>query len=164
MSGPARPERGRVIWAIVAGGVVAGTLDIFVAAVINRLKVGVILQAIASGVLGKASFIEGGRSMAIGLAAQELMSLVIAAIFVLASIGLPALRRRPLLLGALYGVGVFLVMNFVVVPLSAAWPKHRPVHAESILFNVAAMILFGLVIAATARFILPTDAASNATR
>jgi hypothetical protein len=142
----------RILSAILLGGLVAGTLDIFVAAAINHIRVGVILQAIASGLLGRASFSEGQRSMAIGLVAQELMSLAIAAIYVLASIRLPLLRRRPLALGALYGVGIFLVMNFVVVPLSAAWPRHRPVHMEAVLLNLAAMILFGVIVAACSRF------------
>jgi hypothetical protein len=137
----------RILAAIVLGGLIAGTIDIYVAAAINHLRVGVILQAIASGLLGRASFSEGLRSMVIGLAAQELMSLAIAAVYVLASIRLPLLRRRPLALGALYGVGIFLVMNFVVLPLSAAWPKHRPIHLEAVLLNLAAMILFGVVVA-----------------
>ncbi|HEY1881261.1 MAG TPA: hypothetical protein VGG68_15140, partial [Caulobacteraceae bacterium] len=137
----------RILTAIVLGGLVAGTVDIFVAAAINHLRVGVILRAIASGLLGRASFSEGQRSMVIGLALQELMSLVIAAIYILASIRLPLLRRRPLALGALYGVGILLVMNFVVVPLSAAWPKHRPIHLEAVLLNLAAMILFGVIVA-----------------
>lgn len=151
----------RILAAVLLGGVVAGTLDIFVAAAINHLRVGVILQAIASGLLGKASFVEGGRSMVIGLMAQELMSLVIAAIYTLASIRLPTLRRRPLAMGALYGVGVFLVMNLVVVPLSAAWPKHRPIHLDAMLLNLAAMILFGLIVALSARTALRLDAHTN---
>ena len=141
----------RILAAILLGGLVAGTIDIFVAAAINHLRVGVILQAIASGLLGRASFLEGEKSMAIGFVAQELMSLVIAAIYVLASIPLPLLRRRPLALGALFGLAIFLVMNFVVVPLSAAWPKHRPVHLEAVLLNLGAMILFGVIVAVSAR-------------
>ena len=101
MKGPAV----RILSAILLGGLVAGTLDIFVAAAINHIRVGVILQAIASGLLGRASFSEGQRSMAIGLVAQELMSFAVAAIYVLASIRPPLLRRRPLALGALYGWG-----------------------------------------------------------
>jgi hypothetical protein len=141
----------RILSAIVLGGLAAGTIDIFVAAAINHQRVGVILQAIASGLLGGASFFDGQSSMAIGFVAQELMSLAIAAIYVLASIRLPLLRRRPLVLGALYGVAIFLVMNFVVVPLSAAWPRHRPVHMEAVLINLAAMILFGVIVAACTR-------------
>ena len=31
----------------------------------------------------------------------------------------PVLMRRPIVCGALYGIGVYLVMNYVVIPLSA---------------------------------------------
>lgn len=154
-----RSPVGRVLLAILVGGLVAGTLDIFVAALINDLKVGVILQAIASGLLGRESYFESGRSMVIGLVAQELMSLVIAAVFVLASLRLPALRGRPLALGALYGVGIFVVMNFVVVPLSAAWPRHRPIHPEAVVLNLAAMILFGVIVSWSTRAILGRQSA-----
>lgn len=148
-----RGPHGRILAAILLGGLIAGTLDIFVAAAINHLRVGVILQAIASGLLGRPSFFEGQRSMAIGLVAQELMSLIIAAVYVLASTRLPLLRRRPLALGALYGVGIFLVMNFIVVPLSAAWPRHRAVHLDAVLLNLAAMILFGVIVSICNRLV-----------
>ena len=110
---------------VVAGGLIAGTLDIFVASAINHVGPGVILQAIASGLLGKASFHEAGTVL-LGLGLQWTMSLIIAAIYGLASLRLPALARQPVRFGFLFGVGVFIVMNFVVVPLSAAYPKPQP--------------------------------------
>lgn len=149
-----RSPVGRILLAILVGGAVAGTLDIFVAALINQLKPGVILQAIASGLLGRESFFEGDRSMVVGVVAQELMSLVIAAVFVLASLRLPALRQRPLALGAVYGLGIFVVMNFIVVPLSAAWPRHRPIHFDAVVLNLAAMILFGVIVSWSTRTVL----------
>jgi len=139
----------RLAVTILAAGLIAGTLDIFVAALINHLPPGTILQAIASGVLGKASFLGGHHTMLLGFALQEVMSLIIAAIYILAAVRLAVLLRRPAAMGALYGVGIFLVMNLVVVPLSAAWPKHRHVTVEAIVLNLAAMILFGLIVAYT---------------
>jgi hypothetical protein len=50
--------------------------------------------------------------------------------------------------GALYGVGVFIVMAFVVVPLSAAYPKPQP-SVNGFILNLAANILFGLILAST---------------
>ena len=101
--------------------------------------------------------------MVIGFAAQEAMSLVIAAIFVLAAIRLSILRRRPVYVRRDYGVGIFLVMNLVVVPLSAAFPKHRPIHLDGVLLNLAAMILFGLIIAmaSDAPFVMRGDRVSS---
>ncbi len=63
---------------------------------------------------------------------------------------LPVLYRRPWTFGALYGVGVYLVMTFVVVPLSAANPHHLP-SLKSVALNLVAMILFGLILALTGR-------------
>ena len=139
---------GSLLPAILIGGLVAGSLDIFVAAAINHIGPGVILQAIASGLLGKASFQGGTKSMVLGLLLQWGMSLIIAAIYCLAGTRIPALLRQPLRFGALYGVGVFLVMTFIVVPLSAAHFKARP-SVHSLVENLAAMILFGLIVALT---------------
>jgi uncharacterized membrane protein YagU involved in acid resistance len=100
----------------------------------------------------------------LGLALQWLMSLIIAKIYVLAGVQLPVLFRRPLVMGALYGVGVFVVMNLVVLPLSAAWPKPHHPSAEAIALNLAAMLLFGLIVAYTARRILVERAAKRAIR
>ena len=144
---PARPVLGPVALGIIIGGSIAGIVDIFAASAINHLGPGVILQAIASGLLGKASFRGGLLTIGLGLLLQVAMSLIIAAVYGLASIRLPVLVRRPVSFGALFGVGVFIVMNFVVVPLSAAvHPKHPP-SASAIALNLAAMILFGLIVA-----------------
>jgi hypothetical protein len=136
---------------VVAGGLIAGTLDIFVATAINHVGPGVILQAIASGLLGKASFQGGSKTVLLGLGLQWGMSLTIAAIYGFASLRLPALARQPVRFGALFGVGVFIVMSFVVVPLSAAFPKPQP-SVSGVVLNLAAMILFGLIVALTPWF------------
>lgn len=142
-----RPALGPVAKGIIVGGSIAGIVDIFAASAINRLAPGVILQAIASGLLGVASFHGGGLTIGLGLLLQLAMSLIIAAIYGLASVRLPVLVRRPVSFGALFGVGVFIVMNAVVVPLSAAvHPKHPPTIAAMVL-NLDAMILFGLIVA-----------------
>lgn len=139
---------GSLVRAIIVGGLLAGSVDVFAAAVINHIGPGVILQAIASGLLGKASFHGGEKTVALGLLLQWGMSLIIAAIYGLAGSRIPALLRQPVRFGALYGVGVFLVMTYIVVPLSAAHFKARPSMA-SLLENLAAMILFGLIVALT---------------
>jgi hypothetical protein len=144
----AGPRLGAMARGILVGGSVAGIVDIFAATAINGVEPGFILQFIASGLLGKASFHGGLMTIALGLVLQLAMSLIIAAIYGLASTGLPVLIRRPVSMGALFGVGVFIVMTFVVMPLSAAaHPKHPP-SVTAILLNLAAMILFGLIVSA----------------
>jgi uncharacterized membrane protein YagU involved in acid resistance len=82
---------------------------------------------------------------------QWLMSLIIAKVFVLASLWRPVLRRQWLVSGLAYGVIVYFVMNYLVLPLSRV--GHAPkFHAVSFAENMAAMLLFGLIIAGAARW------------
>ena len=135
--------------AIAWGGLVAGTVDIAAAALINMIDPLVILRAIASGLLGRAAFAGGLPVSLLGLVLQWAMSLLIAAIFVLAAQRLAWMRQRWVAAGLAYGVVVFVVMEFVVVPLSAARNPHFT--AVSLLENVLAMLLYGLIIAFFAR-------------
>ena len=61
--------------AILFGGSIAGAIDIGAASLINATSVSVILKAVASGVLGSASFHGGAKAAWLGLALQWLMSL-----------------------------------------------------------------------------------------
>ena len=135
--------------AIAWGGLVAGTVDIGAASLINMIGPLVILRAIASGLLGRAAFAGGLPVSLLGLVLQWAMSLLIAAIFVLAAQRLAWMRQRWVAAGLAYGVVVFVVMEFVVVPLSAARNPHFT--AVSLLENVLAMLLYGLIIAFFAR-------------
>lgn len=135
-----------VLAAVIAGGVTAGLVDIAAAALINQLSPIIILRAVASGVLGRAAFHGGWPAALLGLGLQCLMSIVIAALYRAVVRRLPGLRHRWILGGLAAGPVIFLVMNAVVVPLSRAWPQPHftPV---TIVPNLAAMLLFGLIIA-----------------
>jgi hypothetical protein len=136
--------------AILLGGFVAGTVDVGAAALINLLSPIRILQFIAGGLLGKAALSGGIPVALLGLVLQWLMAMIIAAVYVLAASWLPVLGRRWIAFGLAYGVVVFFVMNYVVVPLSAwaRWPHFTP---YSFTANMAAMLLFGLIVAFFAR-------------
>lgn len=139
----------RVMKSLIYGGLIAGTVDIGAASIINALNPLIILQAIATGLLGRASFQDGAGSMVLGLLLQWGMSILIAAFYTLAANRWPVLARRWFLWGTLYGVVVFIVMNYVVVPLSAA--PFKPTHALSwFVENGLAMLVFGWIIAYTA--------------
>jgi hypothetical protein len=79
-----------------------------------------VLQSVASGLLGPAAAAGGLATALFGL----LLHLSIAGLMVLAydlvSLRLRWLVRRPMLAGPLYGTALYLVMTWVVVPLSAA--------------------------------------------
>jgi uncharacterized membrane protein YagU involved in acid resistance len=136
--------------AILLGGFIAGTLDIGAAALINGRSPLVILLVIASGLLGKASFQGGLPAVMLGLVLQWLMSLIIAAIYILVSNRIAALKSHWLAGGLAYGLGVFVVMNYVVVPLSeiGRMPQFT---AWTFAENLAAMLGFGLLVAFFAR-------------
>ena len=139
-----------MVTAIALGGLVAGTIDIGAAMLITGRDLIYILHAIASGLLGKASFDGGTAAAILGLGLQWAMSLIIAAIYGVAALKLPWLRRAWIAAGLAYGVVVFVVMNYVVVPLSAV--GHAPhFTTASLLKNLAAMLLFGLIVAVFAR-------------
>ena len=144
----------RPIWtAILLGGLVAGTIDIGSATLIYWVNPVVILHSIASGVLGRASFSEGVPSALLGLLLQWAMSLIIAAIYVLSTRVVQVPSRLWIAAGLAYGVAIFFVMNYVVVPLSAAMPKPHLPHFTPDKFaeNMIAMLLFGLIVAFFAR-------------
>jgi len=136
--------------AILFGGSIAGAIDIGAASLINTTSVSVILKAVASGVLGSASFHGGAKAAWLGVALQWLMSLLIAAVFVVATRSIPWTRQQWVGAGLAYGVVIFFVMNYVVVPLSMV--GHRP-HLTPRHFaeDMLAMLLFGLIIAFFAR-------------
>ncbi len=80
------------------------------------------LQYIASGALGKYAFTGGIFTAVIGAIIELIMTFIIAGIFflIVRRISLP--HRYIIVSSLLYGIGVFLVMNYIVLPLSAA-PK-----------------------------------------
>jgi hypothetical protein len=151
--------------AILVGGLIAGVLDITYAFALWWLRAAVpptrILQSVAAGLLGKASYEGGARTALLGLGLHFFNAFVIAAIFVAASRIRPVLARRATLFGPLYGIGVYLVMNYVVIPLSA-FPRRPgaggPAPAVWITGVLVHMFLIGLPIALIARRTSPQAA------
>lgn len=115
-------RRNPALFAILVGGLIAGALDILYAVVFSGFR-GVpaarILQSVASGLLGRAAYEGGAPAAALGLVLHFLLALLIAAIFYVASRRFQFLIRHPVTAGAIYGIGVYAVMNLVVLPLSA---------------------------------------------
>jgi uncharacterized membrane protein YagU involved in acid resistance len=114
---------------VLAGGLLAGALDIIYACVFWAVKADVpptrIFQSVAAGLLGKASFQGGAATAAIGLFLHFSIACTMALVYYLASRRWPVLVRRPIPIGIAYGLLLYVVMNFIVVPLSAASPGSR---------------------------------------
>ena len=161
MKAVAQVEQGRESGAgraIIAGGAAAGTLDILAALINSGLRgvgPGRVLQTIAGGLVGRAAAVEGGmKTAALGLALHFLIATSAAAVYYAASLKLPALKRRAVVCGMLYGVAVYLFMYTVVLPLSALQTRFFSQAATAILTSLLIHIFcVGLPIAlATRRF------------
>jgi hypothetical protein len=109
--------------AILYGALIVGVLDALDAIIVFGLRSGAtpirIFQSIASGALGPAAYSGGVRSALVGVLLHFLIAALIVTTYVVVSARVPALRRRPLLYGPLFGVVAYFVMNLVVIPLSA---------------------------------------------
>ena len=122
----------------------------------------VVFQFIASGVLGKRAFQEGAYSVLLGIGVHTLISLVSAAVFAIAALRWDWLRRHVVLSGSACGIVAFLVMSFIVLPLSAiglSLPRSPALFATSLAIH---MFAFGVPIAAVcARLLERSDAGAG---
>jgi uncharacterized membrane protein YagU involved in acid resistance len=135
---------------ILASGLIAGVCDL-VGAIVSSIHRGVtpfrILQAVASGWLGMRSYELGYRSAALGLVSHFTIALGWAALFLVLSRGFTLLTERPVIVGAIYGIVVYWLMQLVVLPLSN-YPHRRLTSWSTILIgNVVHIICVGLPIA-----------------
>jgi hypothetical protein len=108
---------------LLLGGGIAATLDLVYAILRNGKGVLWTLQVVASGWLGQGSFESGWPGGILGLASHYSTVFVATALYYAASKRAPVLRSQAWVCGALFGVLVYLFMNFVVIPLSA-FPFH----------------------------------------
>lgn len=107
---------------IIFGGLAVGVTDILWAIVMNGLKgrsAVWVLQSVAGGMLGTATFQGGLRTALLGMVIHFTIATCWFTAFYLASRRWPALARRPWVYGPLYGILVYLMMYQVVLPLSA---------------------------------------------
>ena len=139
---------------VAFGALTVGVLDILDAIVFfgirNHASPQRIFQSIAAGLLGKAAFSGGIATAILGGILHFEIATVIVFVYYGASGLWPDLAKRPLLWGPLYGVAVYVFMNAVVIPLSAAtggMPK-LPVLINGIMIHIFGV---GMPAAVTAR-------------
>jgi hypothetical protein len=137
--------------AIVWGGIACGVFDITQAMVAFYLQSGLkpvtVLQSVASGLLGRASFQGGTRTAALGAFLHFFIAFSWAAIYYIASRRLLFMTEKPVIAGLIYGEFVWIIMTFVVLPLSAIhrWPTWNK--ASIITGPIGHLFLVGLPIA-----------------
>jgi hypothetical protein len=135
----------------VSTGLIIGTADMII---YNWLVVNVLFgiplitffQYIASGALGESAFAGGIATALIGVLFYFLISMVVAGVFILGVDRIPLLRRQIIPGSLLYGVGVFIVMNLIVTPLSATPPVPAPTTPELILIILDHLLFYGLLL------------------
>ena len=103
-----------------------------------------------SGLLGRSSFDGGVRTFAFGLLLHLVVAICIAAVFYLASLKLPILIRHAVVSGLIYGLIAYLVMNYIVIPLSKIGLRPTTLRVFLPAF-IAHAFLVGLPIALLAR-------------
>src|SRR5436309_12095735 len=131
--------------AILTTGVVVGVLDISSAFVIwwqRGVTIQRGLQGIAAGLLGAKTY-EGGMATAgLGLALHFFVAFVVVSTFYLASRKIPFLTTQPLISGVFYGIGVYIVMYWFVLPTAFSTFRDR---LSNVLIEVAIHVrLLGL--------------------
>jgi hypothetical protein len=148
------PRSGTVA-AILRIGLIAGTLDISENLIFNYFR-GItptrIFQYIAGGLIGPQSAHLGMESVALGVAIHYTIALTWTAIFYLASMRIAVLIRRPVICGILYGGFVYIIMNFVVLPLTRVPHARAPMTLASRVSGVLALLFcIGLTVALLTR-------------
>lgn len=148
--------RPRALPTILVGGGLAALLDGIDAVVFYYLKFGVtpapLFQSIAGGVLGVRTFRGGSATMFLGILLHCSIAIGAAAVFYLVSLRVAAFLQRPFVYGPLFGLAVYAVMHYVVLPLSAVPPRAVPVPpVELVDLLIAHAMLVGLPIALMAR-------------
>ncbi len=141
-------------WRWVAiGGAVVGTLDLVFACTWWNIAKDVppvkIMQSIASGLLGQDAYDGGAATAVLGVALHYFIATTMVLTYTLVSGRIGALVRRPLVFGPLYGLVLYGVMEFVVVPLSRHGVGKFNVPWEAA--SVAANLVYGTVCAVAAR-------------
>jgi len=117
----------RAARAILITGLIVGAMDItsaFILAISRGSTATRLLQFVASGLIGKKAFEGGLGTAALGLGLHFVIAFSLVAVFYVASRSLPIVRRFAVIAGIVYGLIVFGVMNLIVLPLSAAKPRH----------------------------------------
>ena len=109
-----------------------------------------ILHSIAAGWYGKASRDSGAAGAVVGAISHYAIIFAFVLAYRLAAKRFSALRRHWMALGALYGAALYVLMNFVVLPLSAAGPPDFGNKAW-VVAGIAVHIVIGVLCAWLAR-------------
>lgn len=142
-SSPGIYRPGNALRAIVIAGLVAGFLDGAAASVQYYITTGNnptrVFQFIASAVFGKSAFSGGLEMAAWGVLFHFLIALGFTVLFYILYPVMTRLARSRYLIGIIFGILVWVIMNLVVVPLSNA--PQFPFQLKGIFIGLGLIIL-----------------------
>lgn len=148
--------RSSLLRPIVLGGGIIGVFHSiiqhwFVFSLLDKTPLILVYQYLASGALGNAAF-EGGLVTALlGLLFHFLVSFILAGVFILSADRIPLLRHHVFAGALLYGFGAFIVLNYIILPLSAAPPLPAPTPSRLIELIIEHILVIGLPLALLVR-------------
>jgi hypothetical protein len=138
------------LYAVAMGGLIAGALDLTQAMILFGPKIPL---SIAAGLLGRQAFHGGPATYVLGVVLHFLIACSFAAVYYLAATRrLDFMVEHPLVCGLAYGAAVELVMNLIVLPLSALHARGPYTLHDLILGLLVHMVVVGLPISFSARW------------
>ncbi|MEO5622113.1 MAG: hypothetical protein ABJB02_07170 [Dokdonella sp.] len=140
---------------VVYGGLIIAVCDMIFAVTLwftwNTAGLVKVFQTIAVGVLGKDSYQGGITSALLGATLHLFMATMFVTAYTLVGQRAPALLRKPFVYGPLYGVLLYAIMNFVVMPLSRVGASPTFKHLNWIVLSIFAHMVFGVICVVFAR-------------
>ena len=144
----ARSGKRNTVLAIAVGGLTAGALDLTQACILFGARIPLV---IAAGLLGRTALHGGPATYILGVLLHFFIATSATAIYYGASRKLGFMTEHPVVCGLFYGIAVELVMNLIVLPLSALHARGPYKLHDLILGLVVHMVVVGLPIAFSVR-------------
>ena len=144
-------KRSNPTLAILVGGLLCGIFDITFAFLYYGMpgfKWEAVLHSVAAGLVGRTASVNGGmKTAALGLVLHFVVAFSAAAVYFIASRALKIMVQHAVIFGLLYGIVVFVFMNWIVLPHSALRSKLPQLTSALIIPVIGHMLLVGLPIA-----------------
>jgi hypothetical protein len=136
-------QKHRALLSILVGGTVAGVLDLTSAFFFYGRGVP---RVIAAGLLGRGVLHGGPGIYVLGIALHMFIAISAATVFYAASRKLEFMKTNFVVSGLFFGIGLYLVMTLIVLPLSALHATSPIARHDIIQGLVIHMLIIGLPI------------------
>ncbi|OCX54650.1 hypothetical protein BEL04_10515 [Mucilaginibacter sp. PPCGB 2223] len=139
----AKKSKASVAVTVLWCGLLVGTLDILAAFANAYLSFDkgpiFVLKYIATSLFGVSAFNGGTEMVVCGLLIHYAIAYFFTALFIVLYPRLGGASQNNILIGVLYGIGIWLLMNLIVVPLTKTPAGH--IHAKQVIINCLILIV-----------------------